>query len=84
MDDRTNRPDCPGCSARMICHCLQVTREMLQDAVASLDLRTLHDVRQATGAGDGCTACHRQLRLFLEQHSRRVELAQASSSPSPI
>jgi bacterioferritin-associated ferredoxin len=83
MDACNNRPDCSGCSARMICHCLQITREMLHDALVSLDLHTLHDVRRATGAGDGCTACHRQLRLFLEQH-RRVELAQASSSPSPI
>jgi bacterioferritin-associated ferredoxin len=67
----------------MICHCLQISREMLHDAVVGLGLTNLHEVRQATGAGDGCTACHRQLRLFVEQH-RRVELAQCSSSPSPI
>ena len=79
MDACHTRPECTGCPGKMVCRCLQVTREMLHDALVSLDLRTVQDLRQATGAGDGCTCCHRQLRLILEQH-RRVELAQASSN----
>jgi bacterioferritin-associated ferredoxin len=26
-------------------------------------------VRAATGAGDGCTACHRRLRRIIEGHA---------------
>ena len=65
----------------MICHCLEITREMLHDAVVGLDLRNLHELRQVTGAGDGCTACHRQLRIFLEQHGR-ADAAQPSAAPA--
>jgi bacterioferritin-associated ferredoxin len=65
----------------MVCHCLQVTEEMLVNAVEAFDLRSLHEVRDRIGAGDGCTACHRQLKRFIE---RRVlaplPVVQASSS----
>ena len=69
----------------MACHCLQVTEEALLDAIAVFGIDSLADARRHTGAGDGCTACHRKIRRYIEQ-SRRVELAQASpsSSPSPI
>lgn len=80
MDACHTRSDCAGCPGQMICHCLQVTEEMLLGAVAALELRTLRDLREATGAGDGCTACHRRLRKFLDENAP-VELAQASSSP---
>jgi bacterioferritin-associated ferredoxin len=51
----------------MICHCLQVTEDMLRGALATLELRSLRDLREATGAGDGCTACHRRLRQILDE-----------------
>jgi bacterioferritin-associated ferredoxin len=36
-------------------------------AITALDLQTLMDVRRQTGAGEGCTCCHEQIRQFLEQ-----------------
>ncbi len=51
----------------MICHCLQVTEEMVQEALAVLEAPTLEQLRVATGAGDGCTACHRRLRQYLSE-----------------
>jgi bacterioferritin-associated ferredoxin len=57
---------CADCTERVVCHCLQVTEEALLIAVETFGLRTLKEVRQATGAGDGCTACHRRLRQYLE------------------
>jgi len=70
--------DCSTCPARVVCHCLQVTEEVLLEAVATFSLQTVKEVRQHTGAGDGCTACHRKIRQLLEQ-------AQSpSSSPAPI
>ncbi len=72
--------DCGSCSARVVCHCLQVTEEVLQAALRTFELRTVKEVRQHTGAGDGCTACHRAIRQLLEHHHAGAQ----SASPSPI
>ena len=66
--------DCPG---RYACRCLRITEEEVVQAVTTLRLRTVDELRRHTGAGDGCTACHRTLRLLLHQHAQ-------SSSSSPI
>ena len=55
------------CSAQYLCHCLQVTETAVVDAIVSLDLRSVRDVRRHTGAGEGCTCCHDRLRQVLEQ-----------------
>ena len=69
-----NCGDCPG---RFICRCLKITEDEVVQAATSLGLQTVTDVRRATGAGDGCTACHRALR-------RVLEMVQPSSSSPPI
>jgi bacterioferritin-associated ferredoxin len=61
---------------------LQVTEEVLLEALRTFELRTVKEVREHTGAGDGCTACHRAIRRYLEEHSQ-VE-AQSASSAVPI
>jgi bacterioferritin-associated ferredoxin len=64
---------------------LQVTEEVLVETVTALGLRTVKEVRHHTGAGDGCTACHRAIRQFLEHHRAGAQEAQsASSSAVPI
>jgi bacterioferritin-associated ferredoxin len=65
-----------GCPGRLVCHCLQVTEEALVEVLAVLKPRTLQEVRRHTGAGDGCTACHKLLCRYLERH------AQPCPSPS--
>ena len=71
-------PDaCLTCPERVICRCLQVTEEALLSALDGGECCTLKDVRQRTGAGDGCTACHRTLRQYL---ARRTELAVVHTS----
>ncbi|MBX9622909.1 MAG: (2Fe-2S)-binding protein [Gemmataceae bacterium] len=72
LDDRLC-PDpcagpCAGCPDRVVCRCLKVTEGAIVDAVVSLGLRTVKDVRRATGAGDGCTCCHKQIRALIETH----------------
>lgn len=57
----------------VICHCLQVTESDLMTALQTLEIRTVRDVRRATGAGDGCTACHRKIQSYIDSY--------ASSSP---
>jgi bacterioferritin-associated ferredoxin len=60
----------------LVCHCLGVSEDQLREVLATCDIRTLHDIRRHTGAGDGCTACHRRLKDYLETQNY-------ASSPSP-
>jgi bacterioferritin-associated ferredoxin len=62
--DLSNRP-----AGRLICRCLQVTEETLLDALSRTEIRTVKELRVHTGAGDGCTACHRLLQKYLEQQN---------------
>jgi bacterioferritin-associated ferredoxin len=71
-------PDCQPtdpdiCPMLVVCRCLQVTEAEVVAAIESLELRTLKDVRRHTGAGDGCTACHKRLRTYLERHAGCAE-----------
>jgi len=45
---------------------LQVTEDEVVTMIATLGLRTIHEVRRATGAGDGCTCCHDEIRKQLQ------------------
>jgi NAD(P)H-nitrite reductase large subunit len=60
---------CAGCPDRIVCRCLKVAEGAIVDAVVSLGLRTIKEVCSATGAGEGCTCCHRQIRALLDQHA---------------
>jgi bacterioferritin-associated ferredoxin len=71
---------CQGCAAvgscgeRVVCRCLKVTEDQVIAAIKHNDARTLFELRLLTGAGDGCTCCHRELRHYLTVYS-------SSSSP---
>jgi bacterioferritin-associated ferredoxin len=41
---------------------------MLIEALTTLSLRSVTEVRQHTGAGEGCTACHATLRQYIEEY----------------
>jgi bacterioferritin-associated ferredoxin len=69
---------CNTCPGRIICRCLNVTEEDVVTALAIHGAETVKEIRGLTGAGDGCTACHRRLELLL------VENGYSSSSASPI
>ncbi len=64
--------DCAACPSRLVCRCLHVTEEMLLSAIEEGGCETVRDLRKHTGAGGGCTACQRTLRVILE---RRTSLA---------
>jgi len=77
--DTPHRPQpCSNdCAFRYVCRCLQVTEEVLANAFARGDIRTLRDIRRHTGAGDGCMACHRRLAAYLERQAVPEPLAAA-------
>jgi bacterioferritin-associated ferredoxin len=63
---------CPAvgsCPDRIVCRCLKVTEQTVIDAIVTLGLRTVKEVRQATEAGDGCTCCHGELAAYLAVYS---------------
>jgi bacterioferritin-associated ferredoxin len=72
--------DCGGCQmygGPMVCHCLQVTEDQLVSALTTLELRTVREVRRLTGAGDGCTACHRKIQKYIDTYSSSPEICSA-------
>jgi bacterioferritin-associated ferredoxin len=60
---------CEDCPDKIVCRCLQVTESQVVRMIERLELRTVHDIRQYTGAGDGCTCCHAKLRECLVKHA---------------
>jgi assimilatory nitrate reductase electron transfer subunit len=69
---------CAGCPDRIVCRCLKVTEEAISNAIVELGLRSVKDVRKATGAGDGCTCCHDSIRELIVLHVESRQLLAAS------
>jgi NAD(P)H-nitrite reductase large subunit len=47
---------------------LQVTEQEIVSSITMHGLRTVREVKSTTGAGDGCTCCHKEIHEILEQH----------------
>jgi bacterioferritin-associated ferredoxin len=67
MDRPYHHEACDGCPEKLVCRCLHVTESQVIRMIERLELRTVRDLRQYTGAGDGCTCCHAQLEDYLEK-----------------
>ena len=65
------------CSEEVICHCLKVTQAEVESAIVSSDEPSLRCVMRMTGAGTGCTACHRAIRGLIQ-----AQCPPAVSSPT--
>jgi bacterioferritin-associated ferredoxin len=71
-------PECfLPCPTNVVCQCLGITESELVQALATMNLTTLKEIRRRTGAGDGCNACHGVLKRYLERSMR----AYASAEP---
>jgi bacterioferritin-associated ferredoxin len=60
---------CQDCSDRFVCSCLRVTETALVEALTTLPIRNLRELRQLTGAGEGCTCCHVRLQQYIDHHT---------------
>ena len=67
------------CSEDVICHCLKVTQAEVESAIVTSDEPSLRCVMRMTGAGTGCTACHRAIRGLI-----RAQCPPAASSPTCV
>jgi len=65
----------PECPELFVCPCLRVTESEVVRSLASLPIRNLNELRQLTGAGEGCTCCHERLKQLIDRY------AWPSSSP---
>jgi bacterioferritin-associated ferredoxin len=51
---------------------LNVSEAQVVQMISCLELRTIRDLSQHTGAGEGCTCCHAKLEEYLERFSCEV------------
>ncbi len=65
-DSNCTRKGCGVCPQPLVCSCLKVTEAALVEALTSREIKTVKDIRRLTGAGDGCNACHKLLKTYLE------------------
>src|SRR5271156_4571112 len=49
----------------VVCHCLGITKSEIRAALEDGTAECLRTVMQQTGAGTGCTACHRTIQRLL-------------------
>jgi NAD(P)H-nitrite reductase large subunit len=60
---------CSGCPDRVVCRCFGVKESTIVQAITTLGLRTVKEIRKHTEAGDGCTCCHADLHRLLDEHA---------------
>ncbi|ADU66565.1 (2Fe-2S)-binding protein [Desulfurispirillum indicum] len=50
-----------------ICHCMDVDRDTIVEAIKSQSLSTVEDVQEATSAGTGCGGCIPEIEAILDE-----------------
>ena len=84
-----NAPCCPLGKAiangeNFVCRCLQVTEDEVVSAVHQGRATTVKEIICMTGAGGGCTACVRSLKLYLPRNRSTATATVFHSSSDPI
>jgi NifU-like protein len=64
----------------MVCHCYQVTRDTIRNAVLENRLETVEDITNFTKAGGGCGDCHHDLEEILRETWEKIRLAEAGQN----
>lgn len=75
------KPFCETVAAgeTIVCHCLQVTQSSIVEAVRDGGARSLCELARQTGAGSGCTSCHRRLRAYLNERREAAPTSRPSA-----
>ncbi len=64
--------DCGSCleaGGPVVCHCLGIREDEIVSTLITLKLRSIREVRRQTGAGAGCSCCHRKLQNYIDTYS---------------
>ncbi|MCB1183781.1 Fe-S cluster assembly protein NifU [bacterium] len=67
----------------LLCHCFQVTKETVRDAILTHRLAEIEDVTNFTKAGGGCTDCHHDLGDLLRDCWEKLAAADAAATAPP-
>lgn len=54
---------------RILCECLKVSEARVAACVRSGRACSVNEVMACTGAGTGCTACHRDIQAVVEKNT---------------
>ena len=53
--------------SEIICHCFEVSREEIENAIRGKGLKTVEEVGEVTNAGTGCGGCQEQIQEILDE-----------------
>ena len=53
--------------SEIICHCCEVSREEIENAIREKGIKTVEEVGEATNAGTGCGGCQEQIQEILDE-----------------
>ena len=53
--------------SEIICHCFEVSREEIENAIREKGLKTVEEVGEVTNAGTGCVGCQEQIQEILDE-----------------
>jgi NifU-like protein len=67
----------------ILCHCFQVTKDTVRDAIYAHRLEEIEDVTNFTKAGGGCTDCHHDIGDMLRDCWDKIERGEAPA-PAPL
>jgi NifU-like protein len=69
----------------ILCHCFQVTKDTVKDAIFAHRLEDIEDVTNFTKAGGGCTDCHHDIGDLLRDCWDKIERGEAPApAPAPL
>ncbi len=63
----------------LLCHCYQVTKETVREAIERHGLESVEDVTHHTKAGGGCGDCHHEIADLLREYADRQAAAPAGA-----
>ena len=53
--------------SEIICHCFEVSREEIENAIREKGLKTVEEVGEVTNAGTCCGGCQEQIQEILDE-----------------
>ncbi len=65
-DSETNKEE-----AQIICHCYEVTKEQIIDAIINKNAKTFDDVSKLTSAGLACGRCKSQIEALIRKYVKK-------------
>jgi len=66
----------------LLCHCYQVTKDTVRDAIMTHRLEEIEDVTNYTKAGGGCGDCHHEIADLIRECWEKIHADEAAARPA--